>query len=249
MRIKTKHVVCAFLLAAALMVAPTGNAASMSGVVTASSNNENAALPGTRVAVSLDGPASQAISSCEASTVGGKAVGIIVSIPDGNVEAATTGTQLTFNLDLADGTHSNGGTVYIRMAVPSNLYVGDMTVLHYLNGLDEEPEYLATQDNGDGTFTFAVTSFSTFKVVAGHYDAEHPYGVESETEESDSSDDDANNNETSSDAAAAENTKAAQGAKDSVPKTGDSTVPVVPFALVGAACAAAAYGLKKREQA
>lgn len=37
--------------------------------------------------------------------------------------------------------------------------------------------------------------------------------------------------------------------KDNVPKTGDSTVPVLPFAAVGAACAAAAVVLRRKAQA
>ena len=37
--------------------------------------------------------------------------------------------------------------------------------------------------------------------------------------------------------------------KDRVPKTGDSAIPVLPIAAAGASCAAAAYALKKKEQA
>lgn len=39
-----------------------------------------------------------------------------------------------------------------------------------------------------------------------------------------------------------------QGVKDSVPKTDDSTISVLPFAAAGAVCAAAAVVLKKKEQ-
>lgn len=147
--------------------------------------------------------------------------------------------QVDISLTGVADSHNLAVPVQITMSVPAGLSAGNMHILHYVNGVDREPVNVPfTASNGE--ITFSTSSFSLFAFVEGPYKAPETNNAAGDSEENNNDDDD-DDNDTPAPAAD-------QGVKDSVPKTGDSTIPVLPFAAAGAACAAAAVVLGRKEQ-
>lgn len=74
--------------------------------------------------------------------------------------------------------------VAITMPVPAGISADNVAVLHYAAGINAEPEVLTTLNNGDGTVSFCVNSFSVF-VFAEDTMADTP----DDSDDSDDSDD------------------------------------------------------------
>lgn len=171
----------------------------------------------------------------------GATVALTVAAPAETADlGGINGVQVDINLSGVADSHNLLSPVKITLSVPTGLAADNMHIRHYVNGAGAAYAVVPFTANGDGTITFSVSSFSLFAFVEGPA-PEAP--VTPDVNGDDNNNDDGNDN--NEEPAAAE----PQGVKDSVPKTGDSTVPVLPFAVTGAACVAAAVVLKKREQA
>lgn len=161
------------------------------------------------------------------------AITLTVAAPAQTVDTeGRTSVQVDISLSGVADSHNLTVPVQITMSVPAGLSADNMHILHYVNGIDQAPVNVPfTASNGE--ITFSTSSFSLFAFVEGQYKAP-------ETNNDNDDDDDDDN--------AAPAPAADQGVKDSVPKTGDSTIPVLPFAAAGVACAAAAVVLNRKEQ-
>ena len=150
--------------------------------------------------------------------------------------------QMDISLAGVADSHKLMYPVEITIPVPAGFSTDSMHIRHYVNGINADYAVVPfTAANGE--ITFSTTSFSLFVLVGepAPENPEKPSDQDADNADNDNDDDSSDESET-----AAPET---QGVKDSVPKTGDSTVPVLPFAAAGAACAAAAVILKKKEQA
>lgn len=191
---------------------------------------------------------SASVERAELNAAAGSTVTLSVEAPAQQVDLGDRkSVQLEISLTGVADSHNLSFPVRVTVSVPAGLDAGNMHILHYVNGISAAPENVPFTVNGDGTITFSTTSFSLFAFVEGEYvapdnnDANEDADAEEDTEDEAEEEDDST--EQSAEAVSA------QGVKDSVPKTGDSTVPVLPFAAAGAACAAAACVLKKKGQA
>lgn len=147
--------------------------------------------------------------------------------------------QMDISLTGVADSHNLLYPVEITIPVPAGFSTDSMHIRHYVNGVSGDYEVVPfTAANGE--ITFSTTSFSLF-VLVGEPAPEKPNDQDADNADDDNDDDSSNESEAAA--------PATQGVKDSVPKTGDSTIPVLPFAAAGAACAAAAVILKKKEQA
>lgn len=182
-------------------------------------------------------------------------VRLSVKYPGEGESAAIDGKNLQVDISLfgvADS-HNLLCPVQITLSAPAGFNVEDMHIRHYADGVSEDYEVVNYTVNGDGTITFSVSSFSIFAFVEGPAPDNAGDGGDDtgNTDDNNGNNTDNNGNETDNndneDDDSADEPAAAQGVKDSVPKTGDTTVPVMPFAMAGAACSAAAFALRKKE--
>lgn len=169
----------------------------------------------------------------------GAAVELKVTAPAQTVDlGGAANVQVDINLTGVADSHNLIAPVQITMSVPAGLSAGNMHIRHYVNGTGAEAEIVPFVDNGDGTITFSVSSFSLFAFVEGQAPTPDDSNNGGDNDDNDDRDDSNDSNESAP----------SEQVKDSVPKTGDSTIPVLPFAAAGAVCAAAAFALKKKEQ-
>lgn len=198
--------------------------------------------------------ATASVEGAQLNAAAGSAVTLRITSPAQLVQLGSSKNfQVEINLDGVADSHNLRFPVRITISVPVGFDAGNMHILHYGDGIDAAPENVPFTVNGDGTISFSATSFSLFAFVEGQYVApdngENNNENNNETNTADEEDDEDDSEDDSSDDS--QNTVAApaQGVKDSVPKTGDSNVPVLPFAVAGVACAVAACALMKKEQA
>lgn len=245
-----KHVLSALLLAGALLIAPLGNFSFV--VATASSNTvsdndstgdaeEDVVQISATIPVEIQNSISFARADVnELDVVPGSTVTLNV---EGPVQRADLGNRVNVQLEIyltgVRDSHNLSHPVRVTVSVPAGLQANNMHILHYANGVNAAPENVPFVVNSDGSITFSVSSFSVFAFVEGQYVA---------PSDDDDADDDDDEDDSSDDSQSTE-AAPAQGVKDSVPKTGDSNVPVLPFAVAGVACAVAACALMKKEQA
>lgn len=165
------------------------------------------------------------------------AITLTVAAPAQTVDTeGRTSVQVDISLSGVADSHNLTVPVQITMSVPAGLSADNMHILHYVNGIDQAPVNVPFEAS-NGKITFSTSSFSLFAFVEGQYKAPE---TNNDNDDNDDDDDDDDN--------AAPAPAADQGVKDSVPKTGDSTIPVLPFAAAGVACAAAAVVLNRKEQ-
>lgn len=239
-----KHVLSALLLAGALLIAPLGNFSFV--VATASGNtvsdNDGAEEDLIQISATIPVEIQNSISFARADVneldiVPGSTVTLNVAGP---IQRADLGNRVNVQLEIylsgVRDSHNLSHPVSVTVSVPAGLQANNMHILHYVNGVNAAPENVPFVVNSDGSITFSVSSFSVFAFVEGQYVAPSD---DDDADDDDDDDDDSQSTETAPD----------QGVKDSVPKTGDSNVPVLPFAVAGVACAVAACALMKKEQA
>lgn len=195
---------------------------------------------------------SASVERAELNAAAGSTVTLSVEAPAQQVDLGDRkSVQLEISLTGVADSHNLSFPVRVTVSVPAGLDAGNMHILHYVNGISAAPENVPFTVNGDGTITFSTTSFSLFAFVEGEYVAPDNNDANEDADAEEDTEDEAEAEEEEEDDSAEQSAEAvsAQGVKDSVPKTGDSTVPVLPFAAAGAACAAAACILKKKGQA
>ena len=195
-------------------------------------------IPIEDAAVEISDEVKQQVSSvsvmgAEMSAADGQTVTLNVAVPaqqaSVNVDRMVKAVQLDISISGVKDSHNLDCPAIITMPLPAGFSTANnIMVLHYVNGVENDPVNVPCAKNPDGTISFSTSSFSVFVVVEVEPVGEDEPGDEPEEEP--------------------EEQPAGQPVKDSVPKTDDSTVPVLPFAAAGVVFAAAACVLKKRGQ-